>query len=205
VTVKRHTVFCGTANPTDILRDPTGNRRYWPVIAKGEVDLKKLAAWRDQLWAEAVVAYDSGEAWWFQDAADVALVVETQGAFMKADGWEVPVLDWVEKHYQTVELNRAMTSSKPLRPTGEFDVGTVLKEALNILTERQDAKAQSRVKAILVGAGYPDVRPATRKGTPRRTYYVRKDLVEEFKENFSMQQRETAKPPQEPPAADFNA
>ena len=65
----RRCVFGGTINPdpdgeVDYLRDDSGERRWWPVRI-GDIDRKRLASDRDQLWAEAVVRFDRGERWWF--------------------------------------------------------------------------------------------------------------------------------------------
>lgn len=56
----RQTVFWGSTNDKKYLRDPTGNRRWWPIICGAvQIDTDTLAAVRDQLWAEALVAYRS--------------------------------------------------------------------------------------------------------------------------------------------------
>lgn len=67
--------FAGTINPgsNGYLRDETGGRRFW-IVACGEtwkprqqVDVTKLRAARDQLWAEAVARYRSQDAWWLDN------------------------------------------------------------------------------------------------------------------------------------------
>jgi len=55
----RRTIFIGTTNNSEFLKDPTGERRFCPVTCK-KIELGKLKANRDQLIAEAVHLVKSG-------------------------------------------------------------------------------------------------------------------------------------------------
>jgi len=66
----RQCVFIGTTNRANYLKDATGNRRYWPIKAKpGTFQVFQLKQVRDQLWAEAVARYKSGETLYLEGAA----------------------------------------------------------------------------------------------------------------------------------------
>lgn len=57
---KRQFVFAATTNNHDYLKDPTGNRRYWPVTLENVIDIAAVEEVKDQLWAEAVYWYRDG-------------------------------------------------------------------------------------------------------------------------------------------------
>lgn len=60
---RRQCVFVGTTNAKEYLKDPTGNRRFWPIEVQRElIDNPGLAASRNQIWAEVVH-------WWRQLSA----------------------------------------------------------------------------------------------------------------------------------------
>ena len=89
----RQCVFIATTNEGAFLRDPTGNRRFWPVTV-GQICLEELQAVRDQLWAEAMVAIQAGESLelpkelWPEAAAQ-------QEERYAADPWEDIILTYV--------------------------------------------------------------------------------------------------------------
>lgn len=60
IEVPRRFLLAGTTNERRFLQDPTGNRRFWPVDVE-QIDLAGLAAARDQLLAEALARYRSGD------------------------------------------------------------------------------------------------------------------------------------------------
>ena len=61
----RRCIFFGTSNENEFLKDPTGERRFWPVTLKLRDPVKDvftdLAGEVDQIWAEARTIWSGGE------------------------------------------------------------------------------------------------------------------------------------------------
>lgn len=129
----RRCVFAGTTNSSDYLRDETGNRRFWPVRV-GTIDLDAIEDNRDQLWAEAVVAYQSGENWWLEGEAENQSVI-AQSERQEDDAWVSIVSDFA---------------------AGKSEVACrqVLNEALIILPADMARAHTQRVSKILVQLGF---------------------------------------------------
>lgn len=54
----RQCIFMGSTNDREYLKDDTGGRRFWPMLCSvAEIDIERLEAEVDQLWAEAMAAY----------------------------------------------------------------------------------------------------------------------------------------------------
>ena len=88
ITRGRRTVFVATTNEYAFLHD-SENRRFWPVEV-GEIDLDGIKAEREQLWAEAVAAYEAGEHWWLVDTDEekyTANLNDHQQQFANDDAW----------------------------------------------------------------------------------------------------------------------
>lgn len=69
----RRTVFAGTVNEPEYLKDTTGNRRYWTVpIKQVHPELLPLAEVQ-QFWAEVSVWHAEGEVYWLSPQAEAWL------------------------------------------------------------------------------------------------------------------------------------
>ena len=151
----RQFVLVGTTNSDSYLRDHTGNRRFWPVLCT-EADLEALRQDRDQLWAEALVAYREGEVWWLV-GEEIALAGHEQAQRFESDVWQDAVNDWLDKTTKS-------------RVTG-LDV---MEECLDLPRDRQNVVTGRRVAQIMEQAGWERAkkRPTKkdRDGKPRRVY-----------------------------------
>jgi predicted P-loop ATPase len=142
----RECIFIGTTNTNDYLKDPTGARRFLPVIVT-KVGLEALLADRDQLWAEARVLYEKGTPWWFTEAhADAAATArQEQEARYQEDAWEEPIADYLESR-----LHRP-----PDDPAYRITIERVFKDALDITDKsRWDQRAKNTVARCLKRLGW---------------------------------------------------
>lgn len=111
----RRCVFAATTNESTYLKDPTGDRRWWPVTC-GTIDNTALAADRAQLFGEAVARYRAGEAWWL-DPAQNALALVEQAKRRKVSAWfaSVAAVCAEAEAHDTAEQRRVTMSSVFLR------------------------------------------------------------------------------------------
>lgn len=81
--MRRTCVPVGTANVLEFA-DVTGNRRFWPVAVKGQVDVDGIIQDREQMWAQALYCYRRGDQWWLEDSLEI-LAAEEQGRYLQQD------------------------------------------------------------------------------------------------------------------------
>jgi predicted P-loop ATPase len=159
VSVPRQCVFVATTNEVHYLRDPTGNRRFWPVRC-GRIDLAALEHDRDQLWAEAVSAFRASEAWHLTPE-ETALASEEQRERVLVTELEADVGDY---------LANAQAGG-----TSEVTVRELLVHALRLDPDKADfaeraGRLGTQVASALQRAGWAKVRTMGR-GVNRRTLY----------------------------------
>ena len=135
VDARRHCVIVGSTNDSEILTDPTGNRRYW-IVPVGQIDLAAAERARDQLWAEAVTAYRAGERWYLNREED-AEMRKRQSEYERRDPWEEDVLRYADKG-----------------AVGGFSTADVLASALQKPAGQWSSADARRVAAILRGIGW---------------------------------------------------
>ena len=97
----RQCIFIGTTNNREFLNDPTGNRRFWPVDVA--VKDSALSVWNDltqaeidQIWAEAVMLFRSGESV-FLDKEIEQQAIDVQEVHTDIDERTILVQDYLEK------------------------------------------------------------------------------------------------------------
>lgn len=150
----RQSVFIGTTNQDEYLKDRTGNRRYWPVKVHG-LERDALIADRDQLLAEAVVAYQLGEEIYMDDPALVSVVMRQQGERVETDLMDEVVADFLANAPEDFDVNK-------------FSTNDVFKQ-LEVRGVRNDRGTQMRVANALKHAGYIKAR---RRGEASNRHYM---------------------------------
>jgi predicted P-loop ATPase len=138
----RRNGFAGSTNHDAYLLDDTGNRRIWGVKV-GTILLDALERDRDQLWAEAVRAYQAGERWWLDPAVESHAAAE-QAKRLEEDSWTHDVVTW---------------GATQLQP---FSANDALLKALHLVdASKRDDKATKRVVRILRTNGFTPHRTET--------------------------------------------
>lgn len=113
----RQCVFIGTTNSDTWLKDETGGRRFWPVRCRA-IDLARLHADRDQLWAEALFQYRAGASWWLDDPELVRDAIDQQRERYDADPWQGLVQKWLGGQHD-VSIDDVLTQCLE-KPKGQW-------------------------------------------------------------------------------------
>ena len=87
----RRCIFIGTTNDVEFLSDPSGHRRWLPVIVS-RGDIPAIERDRDQLYAEAVAIHARGGIQW-REAERLARAEHAE--YIVADEWDEPVREFL--------------------------------------------------------------------------------------------------------------
>jgi putative DNA primase/helicase len=131
----RQCVLIGTTNSDAYLRDPTGNRRFWPVRC-GEVDLEALRRDRDQLWAETLTAYHNDEQWWLE-GEEAVLACREQAERFEHDVWQDQVNEWLDS-----------------TPKSRVTALDIMEICLRLEPSQQNVVTGKRISQIMAQAGW---------------------------------------------------
>lgn len=142
----RMSVFAGSTNDDEYLRDPTGGRRFWPCLIE-EIDLKYITAQREQLFAEAVARFKSG-ATWYQVPKEMAEAEQEKRR--QSDAWEDAISEFM--------IGRADTTAKEL-----------WESALHGSLDRFNKPEQIRISRIMRVLGY-ETKQIKRLGVNQKRY-----------------------------------
>jgi putative DNA primase/helicase len=199
----RQSVFAGTTNAEEYLKDGSGARRFWPLEVKGVklpdgsfgVDLKLLASEREQLFAEALVRFKKGEAWHITDPklrSDAALVAEEK---RQRDPWEIIVARWIRLK-KTSEGGRLYIAKGIC--THDVLIRAFGGRADKMKFTRGD---EMRAAAALRALGYTETQQIVRWGTKVRVYLKPGQIrVEEAPRNAEVVTFRASKKPKSQPS-----
>lgn len=97
----RRTIFFGSVDKKEFLRDPAGNRRFWTIEC---VDIDHTHGLdMQQIWAEVKVLYDSGDKWHLnkeefsllqQSNKNFEVINPLEEKLLKKYNWETDIVDW---------------------------------------------------------------------------------------------------------------
>lgn len=151
--------FIGTTNDPNYLKDPTGNRRWWPVTLAGQIDIDRLQAILPQLIGEAAHRVQAGEIWYVvaEKALEQAEVI--RAAHFDEDPWTDDVLRIAEG------LDTGLAAME-----GTLTSAAIL-DGLAIPKLHQTPGAQRRVAGILKHAGYIEACKRVGKHSSSKRYW----------------------------------
>ena len=139
-------MFAASTNAHDYLRDPTGDRRFWP-LPLSSVDVWKAKGLREQIIAQAAVEVIRGEPWW----PTSAVAVDAQ----RSRAADMPLASQI---LDAIETTEARTTIELLGLLG-----------VEVTDTRGQNTLASQVSMVLRAAGWAQKSVRTDRG-PRRMW-----------------------------------
>lgn len=156
----RQCIFIGTTNGHEYLRDPSGNRRFWPVSVYAS-RFKDIERDRDQLLAEAAIFYNLGEPLYLENEEVRLQAVEEQEQRRETDPYEEVLAEFFAKSGNEEKWNG-------------FSMTQLFQDFGPLAHERCDHRNSLRAGVALRLAGF--VKRVTRRGAHMVKQWHRKDV-----------------------------
>ena len=140
--------FIGTTNHPTFLKDPTGNRRFWPVTIPAPIDIPRLTDDLPQLIGEAARRVLDGEKWFVNDRTALAQADAVRAAHFVDDVWTEAAL---KAAGDLLSPGCTLEGANPDYVT----VASIL-SAMGVRIEQQTIPNQTRIGSILRVNGFKD-------------------------------------------------
>lgn len=137
----RQFILAATTNLHTYLKDPTGHRRYWPVLAQN-IDMKAIRDDRRQLWAEAVHLYRHGHPVFLSREEEKLADIERHKR-LHHDTWTDEVLKHANERWMRLAINGSRG----------FKVSEIMGDMGMVMRDRDD-RSNRRITGILQLGGY---------------------------------------------------
>lgn len=134
--------FIGTTNDERFLKDPTGNRRWWPVTITAPIDIPRLESALPKLLGEAASRVLAGDAWYVANRTALQ-----QAETIRSDCFDHDV--WTEA---------ALRAAEHMADNDGYATVAGILEKMQVHTHLQTTSAQIRVGGILRVAGWTSKR-----------------------------------------------
>ncbi len=128
ISVKRQCVFSASTNEGIYLRDWTGNTRYWPVRTEacGSIDAERVAAWREQLFAEACALHARAERRHPTRQEEETLFAPEQDERVVEHPWKWEIERWLDAEVGGPHDRNRVTSGEILMDCLKFERSKLL-------------------------------------------------------------------------------
>ena len=159
---KRNSIFVGTMNPlgeNKYLSDETGNRRFWPILCIGKINIELAVNIRDQVWAEALYLFKKGEPIYMETTALEELANQEQEERLAVDPW--------------IDIIKEYLSDKVGIPNIEISMQRIYDECLKIPFKDVNKGVAGRIGRAIKSTGWIRKNYTTRKEREDKgTFYI---------------------------------
>ncbi len=139
VDVPRQNIFGGSTNDSTYLDDPTGGRRFWPLKTP-HPDPDGLQKVKDQLWAEAVFRFHTGEKFHLYEPELLEAAIFEQRARQHEEPWGA-------------KIRYVLKGGDLGYPRDVITISEILQE-MNLPADRWNASVYNRVRDYLQFIGW---------------------------------------------------